>query len=136
VVEAVLLDTDILIALTAEGEEPPSLIDFERQYVSSLSWAELLRGTHATDELTSYKARSRRLVRLQEMYGAGIPFDDECLEMYGEIMVRVEQRKGDPKANRFDRMIAATAMAKDLVLVTRNTKDFKMFEGILDVVER
>jgi len=133
---AALLDTSILIALCQSEESTPNLSDFDEVYVSVISWNEMLLGAHVTDNLRAYKERSARLVYLQSKFGEGIPFDDDCQEMFGELLLRVEQRGGSVTAHRFDRMIAATAMAKNLVLVTRNAKDLRMFDGILDVVER
>ncbi|PUB22151.1 hypothetical protein C8K30_11319 [Promicromonospora sp. AC04] len=82
------------------------------------------------------KRRAARIQALKKTLGRGLPFDDDCDEMYDELLVRVGQRGGTPKANRFDRMIAATAMAHALVLVTRDVDDFKPFKGMLDVEVR
>ncbi|ACZ31634.1 PilT protein domain protein [Xylanimonas cellulosilytica DSM 15894] len=131
-----LLDTNILVALMSAEEEDPDLDEVDESWVSSLTWTELLLGMHVTDKLGIYKERASRLDHLQSAFGPGLPFDDECVEMYGEILSRVDQRRGSPRAHRFDRMIAATAMANDLVLVTRNAADFTMLDDLLDVVER
>ena len=129
-----LLDTSILISIAASDETTPDLTDFANLYVSSLTWNELTLGMHQVKSLQEYKRRAARIQALKKTLGRGLPFDDDCDEMYDELLVRVGQRSGTPKAHRFDRMIAATAMAHELVLVTRNGDDFKMFEGMLDVV--
>ena len=131
-----LLDTNILISIAASDETTPDLTDFDNLYVSSLTWNELTLGSHQVKSLPEYKRRTARIQALQKTLGQGLPFDDDCDEMYGELLVRVGQRKGTPRANRFDRMIVATAMAHELVLITRNVNDFTMFKGMLDVVER
>jgi predicted nucleic acid-binding protein len=131
-----LLDTNILVALLAGDEVPPDLSGLKQNYVSSLTWAEMTRGLNTTPSIAHYKARARRLQVLQDTYGEGLAFDDECVEMLGEILDRVIQRGGDPRAHQMDRMIAATAMANELTLVTRNTADFRILDGLLDVIER
>jgi predicted nucleic acid-binding protein len=131
-----LLDTSVLIALMTPGETSPDLGGIEESNVSALSWAELTAGLHTTRNLATYKERASRLSALQRLFGEGLPFDDGCVEMFGEILSRVSQRGGDPRAHRIDRMLAATAMARDLVLVTRNVADFRILDGLADVVER
>lgn len=131
-----LLDTNILISIAASDETTPDLGDFDDLFVSSLTWNELTLGMHQVKSLQEYKRRAARIQALRKTLGQGLSFDDDCDEMYDELLVRVGQRKGTPRASRFDRMIAATAMAHELVLVTRNMADFTMFDGMLDVVER
>lgn len=131
-----LLDTNILIASKSETEPAPDLSGFDDLMVSSISWSELIMGLHSTRSLSEYKRRARRLGALQDTYGEGLPYDDDCIDTYNDLIERTGQRGGDAKAKKLDRMIAATAMAHELVLVTRNTDDFTMFEGMLDVVER
>lgn len=131
-----LLDTNILVASKSETEPAPDLSGFDDLMVSSLSWSELVMGLHTTKSLTEYKRRARRLSALQDTYGAGLPYDDDCTDTYNDLLERTGQRNGDAKAKKLDRMIAATAMAHELVLVTRNMDDFRMFEGMLEVVER
>lgn len=131
-----LLDTDILIASKSETEPAPDLSGFDDLMVSSLTWSELVMGLHSTRSLSEYKRRARRLSVLQGTYGDGLPYDDDCANAYNDLLERTVQRGGDAKAKKLDRMIAATAMAHELVLVTRNVDDFTMFEGMLDVVER
>lgn len=50
--------------------------------------------------------------------------------------VRVSLRGVDPKANLLDRMIAATALANELPLVTRNISDLRGIEDLVELVPR
>ncbi len=57
-----------------------------------------------------------------------LPFDDACAERYGLIRVELE-RAGTPIGPN-DLMIAATAIAHDLVLVTHNVAEFSRVAGL------
>lgn len=131
-----LLDTSVLIALQEHSERTPDLSDFEEIDISSLSVSELMLGLHTTATPVALRTRLRRLEFIQAQFGEGLPFDDHCAEMYDELLDRVDQHGGSPRAHRIDRMLAATAMAHELPLVTRNAADFAILRGMVDVVER
>ncbi|MFH1176046.1 MAG: type II toxin-antitoxin system VapC family toxin [Acidobacteriota bacterium] len=57
-----------------------------------------------------------------------LPFDDGCAERYGLIRVGLE-RDGTPIGPN-DLMIAATALAHDLALVTHNVAEFSRVAGL------
>jgi tRNA(fMet)-specific endonuclease VapC len=57
-----------------------------------------------------------------------LPFDDECAERYGVLRGELE-RVGTP-IGPTDLMIAATALAHDLVLVTHNVDEFSRVAGL------
>ncbi len=57
-----------------------------------------------------------------------LPFDDECAASYGLLRVELE-RVGTPIGPN-DLMIAATALAHDLVLVTHNVAEFSRVAGL------
>ena len=67
---------------------------------------------------------------LQKFFSAflSLPFDDLCAEHYGIIQNDLA-RSGSPIGPN-DLMIAATARAHDLVLVTRNTREFSRIVGL------
>lgn len=77
-----------------------------------------------------------RFDALVETFGAGIPYDDACVRAYGRLLATAVERGGDPKAHRLHRMIAATALAHRLTLVTRDRGDFQMFEDIIEIEVR
>ena len=131
-----LLDTSILVALASQDEAVPDLSDFSDCAVSSLSWVELLVGAHRAQTLRVYKERARRLDTLRKTFGEGIAFDDHCLEALGIIHDRIETKGGSHEARTSDRMIAATAMAHSLVLVSRDRGDLAMLAGLCDVIQR
>jgi len=58
-----------------------------------------------------------------------LPFDDFCAPAYGRIRAQLEQA-GTPIGPN-DTMIAATAMAHGLTLVTHNTREFARVAGLI-----
>lgn len=130
-----LLDTNILIALTHETEQTPQLAQFETVDVSIITWTELTTGLHAARDLTTYKSRHRSLASLRQVFGPGLPFDEDCHRAFDSVLEASVRAGAQAKSSRMDKMIAATALAHDLVLVTRNPGDFKHLTDLIHVVE-
>lgn len=59
---------------------------------------------------------------------ASLPFDDDCAQAYG--LLRAELQRTGMTIGANDLMIAATAVANDLTLVTHNTKEFERVVGL------
>ena len=57
-----------------------------------------------------------------------VDFDTSCAEEFGRIHGQLLQR--GQTVSRLDLLIAATALAHDLTLVTHNTHDFKIVPGL------
>lgn len=129
-----LVDTSILIATGGE-EPPPDLSGFGGLQVSSISYAELAGGIAVARGL----ARARRQARfsdIQRVYGDGLPFDDDCAREYLLLTELVVAAGGGHRAHTLDRMIAATARAHRLTVVTRNLSDFRLMSDLIRVEER
>lgn len=58
-----------------------------------------------------------------------LPFDDAAAERYGEIRAQLQRAGRLIGAN--DLLIAATALANGLTLITHNTDEFKRIEGLV-----
>ena len=82
--------------------------------------------------------RARRQRRLQ-YFEAGIDaiaFVAACARAYGLIYVGVVAMGRKPRGARApDLMIAATALAHDLPLYTRNAKDLHGLERLIEIVD-
>jgi tRNA(fMet)-specific endonuclease VapC len=61
-------------------------------------------------------------------YFVSLPFDDEAAEVYGQIRAELE-RAGTPIGPN-DLMIAAIAIANDVMLVTHNAREFRRVKGL------
>lgn len=131
----VLADTNVVIALHSDHEPTPDLSAATMTTVSALTWTEILLGLHKTRDLDDYKARSLRYERQRDDFGPGIPFDDACVHAYDRVLRHLAAQRKDLRAHRLDRMIAATALAHDLTVVTRDRSGFAGLEGLLDVIE-
>ena len=59
---------------------------------------------------------------------ATVPFDDEMAAVYGQIRATLE-RQGQP-IGALDMQIAAIAIARSLILVTHNTREFRRVPGL------
>jgi hypothetical protein len=129
-----LVDTSILIA--AGGEQPaPDLTGFEGLHVSSISYSELAGGIAVATGV----ARARRQARfsdIQRVYGEGLPYDDDCAREYLLLTELVVAAGRSHRVHILDRMIAATARAHGLTVLTRNMADFKPMSELVTVEER
>ena len=112
----VILDTSVLVASDAD------LSGLACQ-ISSVSYAELHFGVHAAPDDSARLLRQHRLTLIQSVYGHGIAFTDDTAHHYGLLCGRLRAQGRSPRGRAMDVMIAATALALGVPLVTRNTND-------------
>lgn len=122
---AVLIDTNIAIHLRdgdpqvaariAELAEPP--------FISIVTLVELEGGVHSKQALAA-----KRRAALDILLGGVVvlPFDDADARAYAVIVSAL----GYSRPLILDRMIAATALVHDLLLITMNGADFRDVPGL------
>ena len=126
-----LLDTSVVIDLESI---PVAALPVEVA-ISAVTLAELAAGPHAA---TDADERSRRQDRLQRTEAAfdPLPFGVEAARSYGRVFSAVANSGRKPRGARaVDLLIAATALAEDLPLYTRNPKDFDALDDLLTIVQ-
>jgi predicted nucleic acid-binding protein len=125
-----LIDTSVVIEIEqVAAEELPAEVA-----VSAITFAELAAGPHAT---TSPDERARRQDRLQraEATFEPIPFDASAARAYGRVYAAVAGTGRKARGRRaVELMIAATALAAELPLYTRDPSDFAGLDGVVEVV--
>jgi len=138
----ILLDTNLLVDadLLIDSIDSSAVVglpsgeqhDF---FCSALSYAELQEGEFSHNTAIRTKT-PLEYIRAAEAFGEGLPFDDLAAYLY-RVVCRavVEQGRQVGRRRRVDLMIAATALANDCVLATRNIADFRGLEPILTVME-
>jgi tRNA(fMet)-specific endonuclease VapC len=98
---------------------PPTDIVF-----CSVVKAELLYGAHRS----SRQANNLHLLAALFQKFESLPFDDAAAEVYGRIRADLATRGTPIGPNDF--MIAAIALANNLILVTHNTREFARVAGL------
>ncbi len=124
-----LLDTSVLIDLVASRALPTEIT------ISALTLAELTTGPHATADPIERSRRQERLQAIEAQFDP-LPFDAACARTYGRVyaaVVATGRKARGPRA--VDLMIAATAIAHELPLYTRNSADLRGLEVHLDIVD-
>tara|TARA_B100000378_G_C17937052_1_gene375357 strand:- start:372 stop:797 length:426 start_codon:yes stop_codon:yes gene_type:complete len=128
-----LLDTNI-ISETVRPRPDPGVIDWlERQspeelFLSAMTIGELMRGACKVKE----EARREKLTKWieedlsQQFESRLLPFNDTSGKIWGQLMGNGDRAGKTPSA--YDAQIAAIAIDRGLVLVTRNVSDFNRFE--------
>lgn len=122
-----LLDTDILIyslkgksvvteALRRHREDPMS--------ISVVSLMELHYGARKSQRVESNLAKVRAIAASFQV----IPLTEECAETFGELRSLLEAR-GIP-LDDLDLAIAATALTRNIILVTNNEAHFGRIPGL------
>lgn len=89
-----------------------------RVRMSSVVLAELIYGARNS----AHVAENLRTVQRFAAPFASVPFDDACAAAYGDIRADL-RRRGEPIGPN-DLLIAATALAHGLTLVTHNVREF------------
>jgi predicted nucleic acid-binding protein len=125
-----VIDTSVVIDLErVEPADLPSEIA-----VSAVTLAELAAGPHATHDAGERARRQDRLQRTEATFES-LPVDGAVGRAYGRIYAAVVAAGRKARGRRaFDLLIAATALAAELPLYTRNPGDFHELEGLLEVV--
>jgi predicted nucleic acid-binding protein len=125
-----LVDTSVVIDL--ERVDPADLPS--ELAISAVTLAELAAGPHATADAAERARRQDRLQRTEATFES-LPFDGAAARAYGRIYAAVAaagRKARGPRA--FDLLIAATALAAELPIYTRNPGDFAGLDDLLEVV--
>jgi predicted nucleic acid-binding protein len=123
-----LLDTNIISELRKPKPHGAVLkwyqnIPDEHLYISAVSIGEIQTGIEITREQDKKKAESLELW-LQQVSSAHnvLPMKGSTFRLWAKLMC------SQSNTVREDAMIAATAIEDQLIVVTRNVKDFKRFK--------
>ena len=127
-----LLDTNVLSEVTKPRPDGRVLqwldgLDEDRAFISVVSIAEIRRGVALMDSGRKRDALAEWLARdlPQRFERRVIPIEESVAVAWGDLM-GLAKRSGLGFAS-MDGLIAATAIAHDLTLATRNPKDFEGF---------
>jgi predicted nucleic acid-binding protein len=102
--------------------------------VSAITMAELAAGPHATSDLDERARRQDRLQRAEATFDA-LPVDAEVAGAYGRVYAAVAGAGRKARGARsLDLLIAATALASDLPLYTRNPSRFRAVGSLVEIV--
>jgi predicted nucleic acid-binding protein len=124
-----LVDTSVVIDLDriAADDLPEEIA------ITAVTLAELAAGPHATEDSIERARRQDRLQRAEATFDP-IPFDAEAARAYGRVYARVAAAGPKARGRRaVDLLIAATALATELPLYTRNPSDFDGLGALIDV---
>ena len=124
-----LIDTSVLIDLERIDRETLP----EELAISAVTLAELAAGPHATDDPAERALRQDRLQRAEATFDP-MPVDAAVARAFGRIYAAVTAKGRKARGRRaLDLLIAATALASDLPIYTRNAEDFEGLAELLDV---
>lgn len=125
-----LVDTSVVIDLDVID---PARLPTELA-VSAITLAELAAGPHAASNSAERARRQDRVQRTEATFEP-LPVDGNVARAYGRVYAAVAARGRKARGRRAtDLLIAATALAADLPLYTRNPADFDGLSKLLTIV--
>ena len=100
-----------------------------------MTLAELAAGPHATERPRSSALGGQERLQRTEATFEALPVDAQVARAYGRVYAAAP-RPGEKARGRraLDLLIAATAVAAELTLYTRDPTDFAGLEDVLEVV--
>jgi len=125
-----LIDTSVVIDLELlEADDLP-----QELAVSAITMAELAAGPHATADPAERARRQDRLQRAEATFEP-LPVDADVARAYGRVYAAVAASGRKARGRRaVDLLIAATALAANVPLYTRNPDDFSGLSSLIEVV--
>jgi predicted nucleic acid-binding protein len=125
-----LIDTSVVIDLQqVDAGSLPSEVA-----ISAVTLAELAAGPQATADPDERARRQDRLQRTEATFDP-LPVDGAVARAYGRVYAAVTSAGRKARGRRaFDLLVAATALAAELPLYTRNPDDFRELTGLIEVV--
>ncbi|MGH3003832.1 MAG: type II toxin-antitoxin system VapC family toxin [Gaiellaceae bacterium] len=125
-----LADTGVVIDLEKldPGELPVEVA------ISAITLAELAAGPHVNADPEERARRQDRLQRTEATFEV-FPFDAAAARAYGRLYATVLAAGRKARGRRaLDLLIAATALAAELPLYTRNPDDFDGLDSLIEIV--
>lgn len=122
----VVLDTSVVI-----GPPPGDLGD--EVAIDAVSLAQLHFGVLVARDEDERAARLGRLVALEREFEP-LPVDAAVSAAYGRLAAALVVRGRQPRSRSMDLLIAATAVANDASLATRNPTALAGLEALVDIV--
>jgi len=122
-----LLDTDTCIFWlkgVASLRERMDAVGIEQVAISKITLAELYFGAHNSAKIEDNLTRAETLAHQI----AVLPLNDAALKIFGRVKAEL-RRQGQPLPD-FDQLIASTALAEELILVTNNTRHYTRIPGL------
>jgi hypothetical protein len=103
--------------------------------ICAITLAELAAGPHASGNRDEASRRQDRLQRAEAAFDP-ITFDANAARAYGRVFAAVVEADRKARGARaVDLLVAATALAVELPVYTRNGADFAGIDRLVDVVE-
>lgn len=130
-----LIDTNVLSELMRDKPDTQVLVWFSKQtpsqlHTSAITKAEILTGVAflPTGKRREGMALAASQIFNEDFLGRCIDFGGMAVEHYA--LVKVQRQLAGRPIDIPDAQIAAIALAANLSLVTRNTKDFEGIDGL------
>jgi len=121
-----LLDTSVVVSL---GGLTDSAGLPARCFVSAITLAELSVGPLVAKGAAERATRQSVLQQVEADFRP-IPFDDRAARAFGLVAAQLRASGRNAGARAYDALIAATAVANDLPVFTRNPDDFAGIESL------
>lgn len=128
-----LLDTNIISEIYKKNPDP-KVYEAVKEHISlsaisTVSWHEMLYGMKRKPEGKSKDLLSDFLMNFVSNNFEKIPYDEYAASIHSELRASLEQRGVlIPYA---DFQIACIARANNMILITRNVKDFEQIPGLM-----
>ena len=131
-----LIDTNIISELTKPAPNPAVVAWFantslQSVYISAVTLCEMQRGLAlmpAGKRKNALKIATDAVIQ-EDFSQRCLSLDARCARVYGSVAAGQQQQGRACSAE--DAMIASIALAHQLTLVTRNTKDFEGIDGLV-----
>ena len=131
-----LLDTNVISEIRKPSPNQNVVLKFMKNKnfsdISAITWAESLTELKRMPEGKKKEALSTFYNEIIYEQFEIIPFDQHAATIYSDLYPKLESIGNLPP--EFDLQIASIAIANNMILVTRNTKDFAQISSVSNLM--